>query len=397
MILKMFHIEPKSKPKWFYLAVGCLAISSTPSFADNTETTIKGEGIQFKQGNVLFKIGGRIEFDHDHFNGVHKTDEVGRGTEVRRGRLYVKGTLNKEWEGKLQIEVNDKTQDALFQDIYVKYKGWKGVDLTIGKAKEPFGLEVLQSSRYLTFVERAMISDAFGPLRSYGLKLFGQRDKVTVASGIYTEEQDEGHPETYAWSNRVTFTPVLTDDTIVHFGLAGSYRDWGGNNYKIKKTAEVHLADKIVKSRITAADHVILLGAEAAVTLGPFSFQTEYMRADVDATSDSGIQDANYDGYYVQASYFLTGEMYSYKKGIFGTFKQLSAQNVWQLTSRFSHIDVRDYQTGVEADNITLGVNYYPNSQIHFFLNYLMTNVTGAVQKEEENGQAVSLSFLYIF
>jgi phosphate-selective porin OprO/OprP len=387
----------KLKPKWFYIAVGCLAISSTPSFADDTEITIKGEGLQLKQGNILFEMGGRIEFDHDHFYGIHKTNGVGRDTEVRRGRIYVKSILDNKWESKLQIEVNNEKQDALFQDIYLKYKGWKGVEVTIGNAKEPFGMEVLRSVKRLIFVERAIISDAFGPFRNYGAKVFAQRGGVTVASGVYAEEQEGDHPETYAWSNRITFAPVFTENAIVHFGLASSYREWGGNNYQIRKTAEVHLADKIITSRITPADYVILSGAEAAVSFGSLSFQTEYMRADIEATSDSGLPNANYDGYYVQAGYFLTGETCSYRKGLFGTFKNLSTKNVWQLTSRFSHIDVRDYQTGVEADNITLGVNYYPNSRIHFFINYIMTNVTGAVPKEEESGQAVSLSFLYIF
>jgi phosphate-selective porin OprO/OprP len=389
----------KNNLKLSCFVIACFSTLSIPTFADHTQTHVTGEGIQFKQGKTQFKLGGRIVFDYDRFYGVHEgdTDKAGRGTELRRGRVYIEGRLSPEWQAKLQLDVNDEKQRAQFKDLYVKYNGLTWANLTIGKAKEPFGLESVASSKYLAPIERAMISDAFAPSRSYGLTLFRQIQQATFAGGIYAEDPEEGHQETYALTGRITYAPLATQNMTLHLGLAGSYRDLGNNNYQIQKPAEVHLAHQIITSEeTTATKNVNLLGVEAALILGPFSFQTEYIDVHVDTEPGSNIQHLDYDGYYVQASYFVTGETYSYKNGYLAGFKPASAQNVWQLFTRFSHIDTIDNQTGVEIDNITVGINYYPQSQVRISANYIMTDSTTA-EALEDDGKALSLRFQYLF
>jgi phosphate-selective porin OprO/OprP len=188
----------------------------------------------------------------------------------------------------------------------------------------------------------------------------------------------------------------MTKNATLHFGIAGSFRDLGGNDYQIQKTSEVHLAHQIIVGDITVAKDVNLLGVEAAVIFGPFSFQTEYMDVHVNTEPNSNTQHADYDGYYAIASYFLTGETYSYKKGYLDKFNPSSAQNVWQLFTRFSHIDTIDNEAGVKADNMTFGVNYYPNLQIRISANYIMTDLTTA-DAIEDDGKAFSLRFQYLF
>jgi phosphate-selective porin OprO and OprP len=384
------------------LAVTCSTILSIPTYVNadyaDTQITGKGEGIRFQQGDIQYELGGRIVFDYDRFYGIYEdTDKAGRGTELRRGRVYIKGALNKNWQSKLQVEINDEKQRAQFKDLYVKYKGLEWANLMIGKAKEPFGLETIASSKFIAPIERAMISDAFAPSRSYGVTFLTQLNQATFAGGIYAEDPDEGHQETFALTGRMTYAPIMTKNMVLHFGIAGSYRDLGGNDHQIQKTSEVHLAHKIITSQdITTTNNVNLLGVEAAVILGSFSFQTEYMSVHVDPESNTNAQAANYDGYYALASYFLTGQRDSYKKSHFGKFNPSSAQNVWQLFTRFSHIDTIDNEAGVEADNITVGVNYYPNLQIRISANYIMTDITNA-DATEDDGKAFSLRFQYLF
>lgn len=373
------------------VTVACLSILSPSSVAVE-------DGIELKQGEAVFKITGRILFDYDYFDGIHNNGKTGRGTELRRGRLHLKG-LFKKWEGKIQVELNDQTEKAQFKDAYVKYRGWNDVSFILGKAKEPFSLEVSESSKYLATIERAMVSEAFGPSRSYGLGLFTQRGNATVAGGIYVEGQNEDNKETYAWTGRATYAPIITNDAIIHLGLSGSFRDMDGSDYQIKQRAEVHKANKIVESGTTVADNLLLLGLEAAAVFGPFSLRSEYMMADVEAQADSGDNSANYDGYYVEASYFLTGDSRKYKGGRFRKLKSPKVNGAWQLLTRFSHLDVHDNNEGVEADNITLGINYYASQNIRISANYLLTDIedSNAAEPNDNEGEALSFRFQYLF
>jgi len=379
------------------VTVACLSILSPSSVAEEARSTV-GDGIELKQGEAIFKITGRILFDYDYFDGIHNNGKTGRGTELRRGRLHLKG-LFKKWEGKIQVELNDQTERAQFKDAYVKYRGWNDVSFILGKAKEPFSLEVSESSKYLATIERAMVSEAFGPSRSYGLGLFTQRGNATVAGGIYVEGQNEDNKETYAWTGRATYAPIITNDAIIHLGLSGSFRDMDGSDYQIKQRAEVHKANKIVESGTTVADNLLLLGLEAAAVFGPFSVRSEYMMADVEAQADSGDNSANYDGYYVEASYFLTGDSREYKGGRFRKLKSPKVNGAWQLLARFSHLDARDNNEGVEADNMTLGINYYASQNIRISANYLLTDIedSNAAEPNDNEGEALSFRFQYLF
>ncbi|OAD23581.1 Phosphate-selective porin O/P [Candidatus Thiomargarita nelsonii] len=375
--------------------LACLSLSL---FADDAKNT--SNGIEIKQGAAKLQIGGQIQLDYDHFEEVHNNGETGNNSEQRRGRLYFKGLLN-NWEAKLQINVNSKKKEIELKDVYVRHKDLYGIQVTIGNAKEPFGLEMLNSSKYILAIERAMASAVFAPSRSYGFTLSTKGKKGTFATGIYNEAHDEFSQDIFfAWTSRMTYTPIMTKDSILHVGLAGSLRDMAGKEYQIKNNAEVHLANKIVKSGATVANKVSLLGLEMAAIFGSLSLQSEYMTAFVDADSESGDHNAQYDGYYVQIGYFLTGEIPYYKKGLFkGKVKPYSDHGAWQLLVRGSYLDASDNNAGVEAENLTLGINYYATPNLRLSANYIMTGLKGDsdAKANEDNGEALSLRFQYLF
>jgi phosphate-selective porin OprO and OprP len=392
----MSNILLNNSIKQFTLPVACLSALAMPIFAQPVNSQQKKD----KSEAVQYQIGGRLQFDYDYFNGVHNQDNSGSGSEIRRGRIDFKSVLNPNWQAKVQVEVNDRNKDAEFKDAYVRYKSDKGFDFTIGKAKEPFGLETLESSKYIATIERAMISDAFTPSRNYGLGFFGQHDQFTLAGGVYTENQTEANQDTYAFTGRVTYAPRFGEKRFIHLGLAGSYRDFDGHPYQIKKRAEVHLGNKIIESAMTEADKIILLGLESALVFGPLSIRSEYMKTAIESTdSGSHASDPEYEGYYIQADYFLTGESLSYKRGQFNVFGPKSARNVWQLVTRFSQIELLDKGTGVEAKNLTVGFNHYINPQIRLSANYIFTDLKGPeIEKlATKNANALSFRLQYLF
>jgi phosphate-selective porin OprO/OprP len=115
---------------------------------------------------------------------------------------------------------------------------------------------------------------------------------------------------------------------------------------------------------------------------GPLSVQGEYFHNSINRKAAT---DLSVNGWYGQASYFLTGESrpYSAKSGTFGRVKpnnpfslKEGGLGAWELAARYSSIDLNDgtaLQGGAVKD-ITLGVNWYLNSHTRLMANYIMVD-----------------------
>ena len=118
--------------------------------------------------------------------------------------------------------------------------------------------------------------------------------------------------------------------------------------------------------------------AEAAYTYGPFSLQSEYYYVDIDRDSAT-LADLDFSGYYVESSWFLTDDMrnYSGSKGAYGKIKPHSIVGkggigAWQLAMRFSSVDLNDADiTGGEAQNFSVGLNWFATNSIRMSANYV--------------------------
>lgn len=111
---------------------------------------------------------------------------------------------------------------------------------------------------------------------------------------------------------------------------------------------------------------------------GSLALQSEYTRVDVDRAI-AGNQDVYFDGYYVEGSWFLTGESLNYnpQKGALGKIipKGILGEGgigAWQIATRYSNLNLNDSDiVGGEENNITVGLNWYPNSNLRFMANYI--------------------------
>lgn len=384
----------KVSHRHFSIVATCFSILSIPQvFADT-------------------QIGAKILLDHASYDGVHHKDgKSGSDNEIRLVRVYLKHKFDEHWEGMLQTQISEHERQTktIWKEAFLKYNGLGPFDVTFGKRKEPFGLQMLVNAERVLFLERAMISSSFAPERSIGLTLGTNLGKSSVEVGVYSQN-DNGNPsfakgspevdnlekDTYAVTGRVTYTPMQTDNSLIHLGLAGSYRDFGGNEFQVKDRAENHLAQQIVTSGITVADNLALFGVEAAALFGPLSFQSEYMQLAVDA--DEGAKDAKYDGYYVELGYFLTKGVRAYNKGKFGGVKPLSKMGALQLMGRYSVLNAEDNGEGVEAENFALGLNWFANTSVRISANYIRTQLDGAGAKpDNDDGNAFLLRFQYVF
>ena len=362
------------------------------------------DGFKIQTNDQWIKIGGTMMWDvdsaSDEFwesedNPKDEKDDWQTRSELRRARLNIKAKISDNWKTKLQFDFAGDDESVELKDAYVEYSGWQIMNLIVGQDKELFGLEELTSSKNLSFIERSMVSSAFAPGRNLGVSLNNDKDTLIWGVGVYQAETREDDGDTYAVTGRLGVVPWKTDTGFFHLGVSGSYRDYDGEEFEIKESAQIHTADNIVFSDEIDTDHLILYGMETAFGAGPFSFAAEYMTVDVNAIANE--DDATYDGYYLSAGWFLTGETRPFKNGVWDRVKPKSPYGAWELVTRYSYLDAADNNFGTTADTATLGVNWYINSNVRLMTDYMHLWLADEETDNKTTGDAVSLRLQCIF
>lgn len=337
-------------------------------------------GVSFTSddGNFEAKLGGRVQVDGAWYN-KDNVDLGGNGTEFRRARLFMSGTMYDVWDFKGQYDFAGN--EAEIKDAYIRYTGFP-FKITVGQFKQPFGLEELTSSKYITFMERAMPTEAFATSRRIGVGTNYAADNWTLAASVYGREEgdDADGDEGYGVGARLTWTPWNEKTRLLHLGVAGAWEDPNDNDMRFRARPEWHqAATRLVDTgAIPDPDEFTRYGLEAAAVFGPFSLQGEYIG--VSAESDT-VDDADFDGWYIYGSWFLTGESRAYKKGAFSrvtpnsTVGKGGGTGAWEFAVRYSTINLDDGDIdGGEEDNITVGVNWYATKYVRFMANYVMAD-----------------------
>ena len=168
------------------------------------------------------------------------------------------------------------------------------------------------------------------------------------------------------------------DDRVIHLGVSHSYQMFEDNEVQYRQRPEVHQSERFVDTGVFAADDAHTVGVEAAAVFGPFSVQGEYMRNFIDS---SVADDPEFSGYYVFASWFVTGEHRTYKLGE-GAFDRVKVKKnfltdaggfgAWELAARYSDIDLdNEGATGGELADVTAGVNWHLNPNARLMFNYV--------------------------
>ena len=328
-------------------------------------------------GEFSFELGGRLMIDSVYYNGSES--DLGDGTELRRARLEAEGTMFGDWGYEFGIDFADK--DADIKDAYLSYEGWHPVKFQFGQFKEPFSLEEMTSSRYITFMERAL-PNVFAPGRHIGVGATYYGVDWSLAGGVFGEAFDDDvskeGDEGWGASGRYVYSPWHGDTQALHLAGALSYRkidDKQEIEYDIRPESHVKGVKFLNTGDIEEAESVLLSGLEAAWVFGPWSLQGEYLRSDVRRAM--GNPDASFDGWYLYGSWFLTGESRNYKfdKGGFGRVKPNSKSGAWELALRYSTLDLDDDPiAGGEAKHWTAGVNWYINPNMRLMTNYILVD-----------------------
>ncbi len=343
-------------------------------------------------GDFKVRVGGRVQADYNAFDS--DITKLGSGSEIRRGRLFVSGTMWQAWQYKFQYDFTGTGIKGI-KDAWIRYRGTGPGAITAGHFKEPFSLENMTSSKYTMFIERSLPA-AFLPGRSIGLAYAAHGQDWSANAGVFGKGVDDAgaNDEGYAVSGRVTWAPLHNHDNTLHLGLAASHRDTGSvNTLHLKSKPEAHAAAlNLVDSGSLDVSSYNRYGLEAAWLHGPFALQSEYMRVGLNRKL-AGNPDPDFHGWYVEGSWFLTGESRHYKASS-GSFSKVTPKGIvgqggigaWEVGMRFSSIDLSDADImGGEEQNLTVGLNWYTTPNIRFMANYVdVLNVDGGTHNGDQ-------------
>ena len=271
--------------------------------------------------------------------------------------------------------------------------------ISVGKQRETISIQRLISLAYLpSQQERASVADGLLPSRNFGIVYNNSliNGRLTGAAGIFNNWFNEGRSFSESptvFTGRVTGLPYISKDesNLVHLALSGRYSNAaGGIRYKAR--TEIFSGPFSVDTEtMEDASSTFHTGLEMAWRKGPFILQGEYIQSNVNS---SNYNDPTLKGYYVVASYTLSGEMRQYNKrsGIFNRVKVANAVNsggwgTWEVFSRWSSIDLTDKNiTGGEMNTLSMGLNWWPTSSIQASVNYRYSTLDHSGQKGSNHG-----------
>ncbi len=337
--------------------------------------------IESTDGKYSFQPFGRVHLDVTQFDD-DKFDRANNAN-LRRARLGAKGNIGEDLKYKLDFDFAE--ENVNLKSMHLTYTGLDAADIRIGNQKPSFGMSNNTSSNYIMLMERDVATNAFTRSEELGVNILGGGDNWSLAAGIFNEDagnSDTGEDEDVTFDARGSVNLLgfseNANGNVLHLGTGYSHRRPTGNvKFKAKPSGDG--ASMISTGNITSVDNVDVYNLELAAVLGPFSFQSEYFNASV--SRSGGNSDADFDGYYAQVGWFITGESRPYKGkvGNFGRIKPKSPFSLknggigaWEVLARYENADLNDVSAGItggELNSITAGINWNLNSHVRFMAN----------------------------
>jgi len=387
------------------------------SAAPNSVTWTVSKGIKWKSadGNFSGQIGGRLMIDWKWISGDEQdgfdSEFTGDGVFPRRLRMFIAGTIYKNVGFKIQFDfTNGGEEGPKPQDVWISLKKiFLNGTLKMGHFKEPFALEEVTSSKYISFIERSIVTNAFAPGYNVGLAFFHvltDDKRIALQYGIfretdaYMEQMEDGG---YNLTVRIAgwFWEDDEINRVVHVGFAFSFRDPSSEDFRNRARIGVGKGDRPFDTGTYAADEVVVFGFELAVTYRAFHFAAEFMASE--SSAPSGGEDFSFSGFYVEAGYWITGEPKNYSKKKFAFDRNKVNNNFHdgkdggygaiQILVRFETLDLNDGSIlGGDGTVFLIGVNWHwnPNTRVMFNV------VFGDIDNGDDNAYNGDVTLLVI-
>ena len=389
-------------------------------------TTEGGPKIRSESGNFELGLNARAHLDLHSFS-QDRADarfppfgsqvpggEEGSGFNWRRTYTTLTGRFYR-LNFKLENDFAAGDFPHTLRETWVSTKLGSGL-VTVGQFKPYRGMEELTSSNEITLMERPSTSSTGIYNGRQFLMGMGYRNTIGDKFGYGVDVMSLAHVglpmEGVTYGGRAVWLPIADENTTMHFAFtfsrdhstveslsAGAVDVYGGRLgvHKSLGTAGAGMGPSGHATQTTFA-------GEAAYAMGPVTLQGEYANSRLDNSHQvaGALKGSNVQAYYIQASWFVTGERPLYRKdrGTFGKPKPIGKWGALELAVRY---DVAENVTQsltadpchtatskCQVEVITLGANWYVRPGLRFMLNYYVTEASignaspGAVNRKDE-------------
>ena len=380
---------------------------------------------------------GRFQFDSGMFfqdSELPSYVTVGRdlhnGANFRRAQIGVEGRVYRDFNYEFVFDFGSSGTERAGQ-IYllrVAYTGIPYFTINAGAIQPKFTMDDSTSSAEITFLERASVIntvlDPFGGSDSRrGLELIYQRadlfkggDNLLISTALTGERiaaiktDDEGAQLT----GRVAYRFHSDERSNYQIGFDAARilnKPNGLLSFSDRPETRVD-GQQLVGFGATGLTAAVpaktawLYGVEGAMNIGSFYLGGEYYRYGLNRT-DPALKDPEFSGWYLQASYFLTGEMRPYltASAAFGSPAVVSpfaldsgSWGTWEIKARYSNntldafagdMTTANRVLGGEQNIVTIGANWYLNRNLRWMFDYLIADV----DRRDAQGQQVGQDF----
>ncbi len=386
------------------------------------------------QAVAQFDAGNYYQDDNLPAQIAGTARDLNGGTNARRARFGVGGKVFGDFDYNFLYEFGGSGTEGAgaIQELWFQYTGiLKPFHARVGYFEPLVGMEANVSTNSIALMERASPAEAArnvaaGDARA-ALQIFGSDDfkKATFANGagkvhwlaagavtgnsVSTVNSagafaTQPFDEQLAFTGRAAIAPYHGADWTVHLGGNVQYvvhtNDATGKGTAIAGRDTIQIRDRpelridgtrLVDTGALSADHVTVLGAEFGAQYKNFWGQVEYFHYGVDGKQINAFTrfQPNFDGYYFEGSWILTGEnrVYNPANGAFNGPVPLKPFNpkegnygAFELAARYSDLDL-DSNPGVAGAATPFGgvrggeqkvfsgsLNWYLNPVVRFML-----------------------------
>jgi phosphate-selective porin OprO and OprP len=339
---------------------------------------------QYKSGNGFeIKLRARVYQDFAWVNDDDGSIDLNT-SETRAARLGFEAKFGGGFSTKVEYDFS-----AGVSAFTVATVTWKGpVAVTVGHLRVANSLAESTSSRYITFMERGHMTDAFSLGRGLGVSLGKSGSNWTILAGIQKGSINDNiadGPLTIA--GRTTYSPTA-GNIQWHLGASLRYRETTGSasDFSYRQRPQAHVTGRLVDTG-AIADSDFYAGLELAMFAGPLSLQAEYSYLSASLSDPAAVNgSAGFSGGYFMGSYFILGEGRNYdpSKGSLGRVAvsdpvTSGGFGALELAARIDRVDLTTDQIfGGEQTSYVLGLNWYLNRYFRIMLNYARSNISNA-------------------
>lgn len=411
--------------------------------------------IESKDKSFSMHIGGRTQVDAVFLQAPQNVvDGLGPGAcirdavDFRRARLQMEGRAYDTMDFKMEYDfINSFNLNATTPIEEVApldlWWGFRDVPLfqyiRIGNQKEGLGLERLQSSRWLEFMERSFNNDAVYSPYSNGFSpgisalMFSENQRWSLHTGLYKNTTNPWQfavsDGDYASTTRLTWLPIYDEPSkgryLLHFGSSVSIR--GQDNELLKQRVRGPLRNgpasfipAYLNTGTNSAGTQTIVNQEIASVWGPWQISGEYYGSwtqDVITPGGNDLGEYLTQGGYVQALYFLTGEHREWDRKT-NTFTRVKPYRnafgnkdddcygpcgAWQIGARYQYQRFPLFGNtpgsadafGGELHGADVVLNWYlnPNTHMVFDYSYVFRDAPGTAYDGPVNGFGMRFAF----